>query len=256
MRSIHSVAELGQFIETGPLRYAAQQIQHSFDPKVGQRWYEWLVRPHLAGVTTGDFITAVESMHFALDLDQRIVRDAIRWLDRQPITTRLTINVSSDSISNHLFTRYVASLLNESTVMPEQICFDLLVSDAIGDLSGASRFIRSMRDLGCAIALDSGVPGNPVLNLFGPMGHIDYFKIDQQWVRQAPVSGVHRATLESIAEFGRRLGIELIAVGVDGEPHLHLIRELGIDYYQGFVSGKPVLITEWGLDPDASESVA
>jgi len=258
MQTIQSVAELSQFIESGPMRYAAQQIRHSFEPKQGQRWYEWLLRPQLRGVTTREFITAVQSMEFAIDLDQRILRDAIQWLDRQPISTRLTINVSSESISNHLFSRFVSSLLNNSTVIPEQICFDLLVSDAIGNLSGASRFIRGMSELGCAIALDSGVPGNPVLNLFGPMGYVDYFKIDQEFVRQAPFSSAHRTALESIAEYGRRLNIELVAVGVDGEPHLRLIKDLGIDYYQGYVHGRPVLINEWGLDPDtkSSESVA
>ncbi len=242
MSPIQSVAQLSHYLEEAPFGYAAQQISASFSTGRSERWYEWLLRPQIEGVSPADFVSAVQSMELAVDLDQRVVRDAIAWLDRQPINTRLSINLTSDSLSNRFFARYVKGLLNASTVIPEQICFDLLVGDAVRDLGGTSRFVHQMRELGCAIAIDGGSPANPVLGLLGPMGYIDYYKINRDLVSQATVSTAHRSTLESVCEYSKRLSLELIAIGVDSDAHLELIRELGVDFFQGFVNGEPVTV--------------
>ena len=252
-----SVCELSQFIESGEFRYAAQHIKQTDGKSSGARWFEWLVRPRLEdpSVTTGDFIAAVESTDLTLDLDMRVIKDALFWLDRQPSNTRLTINVSAGSFANRLFPNHVASLINESTVLPRQLCFDITVHHAIGNLSGATRFVKAVRQLGCLVALDDGVPGNPVLGLFGPMGLVDYLKIDRQWVVGAADSESHRQTLESVVDFGQRMNLLIIAEGVDNHSQLEIIREMGVEYYQGYIDGEPQIIVgaEIGADIDEIE---
>jgi EAL domain-containing protein (putative c-di-GMP-specific phosphodiesterase class I) len=242
--SLRSVAELSKFIELGEFRYAAQIIRPATSEDSPLHWYEWLIRPRLAdpSVTTTDFIHAVVSLDLSLDLDMRAVRDALIWLDQQPVTTHLTVNVSAASFANRHFAKFVQARIKQSHIQPEQLCFDLTVHDAVGDLSSATQFIKTMRRLGCQIALDDGVPGNPVLGLFAPLGFIDYLKIDRRWVGPAPESQSHRETLESVIDYGKRLGLSLIAEGVDNEHHLKLIRDLEVDFYQGFIHGEPQII--------------
>jgi two-component system CheB/CheR fusion protein len=242
---LRSVAELSEFIETGEFRYAAQHIRPvDRDHDVSHIWAEWLVRPQLQdpAVTTTDFIDAIESRDLSLDLDMRIVRDALVWLDRQPVSTHLSVNVSAASFANRHFAAHVASRVESSNIMPEQICFDLTVRDALGDLSSATRFIKSMRRLGCRIAMDNGVPGNPVLGLFGPLGFIDFLKIDRRWVSPALESDSHRQTLASVVEYAKRMNLKVITEGVDNANHLALIRDMQVDYYQGYIDGEPQII--------------
>jgi EAL domain-containing protein (putative c-di-GMP-specific phosphodiesterase class I) len=242
--ALGSVTELSQFIETGEFRYAAQYIKAVDGKSNGVRWFEWLLRPRFQDptTTTSAFIQAVESVDLALDMDMRVIADALHWLDRQTSNTRLTINVSSGSFANRLFASHVTSLIEESTIIPEQLCFDITVHDAVGNLSGATRFVRAVRRLGCKVALDDGVPGNPVLGLFGPMALVDFLKIDRRWVTAAPESESHRQTLESVVDFGQRMNLKIIAEGVDNQTQLKLIRDLDVEYYQGYIDGEPQLV--------------
>lgn len=240
---LRSVARLSEFIEAGRFRYAAQPI-HDSRGGGAPRWYEWLVRPDFGDpdLTTEEFVQAVESVELALDMDTRISADALQWLGRQSSNTQLTINVCGASMSNHLFSSHIVHLIESSHVVPDQVCFDLAVHAALGDLSGATRFVKTMRRLGARVALDNGIPGNPVLGLFGPLGFINYLKIDRKWVSAAPTSPSHRETLESIVDYAKRLDLAIIAEGVDSAQQLELINELGIEYYQGYIDGEPMVV--------------
>ena len=241
--SLGSVARITDFIESGRFRYAAQHI-HGTDGSDGSDWFEWLVRPDFGDpeLTTADFIQAVESLDLGLNLDTRTSADAMQWLARQSPGTRMTVNVSGAAISNHLFSNHMVNLIENSSIQPEQLCFDLAVHAALSDLSGATRFVKTMRRLGCQVALDNGIPGNPVLGLFGPLGFVNYLKVDRKWVSSAPESPSHRETLESIIDYAKRLNLEVIAEGVDNSAQLELVRSLEVDYYQGYIDGEPGVV--------------
>lgn len=243
--ALSSVANISAFIESAEFNYAAQLICPANSGASVERWYEWLVRPQIddPNISVRDFVAAVESLDLSLDLDMRITRDAINWLDRQPISTRLSINVSAATFVNRHFAEYVVQVIEDSHSLPDQLCFDVAVQGATVHLGGVSRFARMVRSIGCSVALDSGVPGNPLLGLFGPLGLVDFLKIDREWVSQAPTSESHRVTLESLCDFALRLGLPVIAKGVDDESQLAIIREIGVDYYQGFINGEPEIIS-------------
>lgn len=249
--NLSSVTKITRFIESGRFRYAAQPI-HSIRGDSRVNWYEWLVRPDFGSpeLTTLEFIQAVESLELGLELDTRTSADAMQWLEQQQPGTRLTINVSGAAVSNHMFSSHMVALIENSRVDAEQICFDLAVHAALSDLSGATRFVKTMRRLGCQIALDNGIPGNPVLGLFGPLGFINYLKVDRKWVTSAPASPSHRETLESIVDYAKRLELGVVVEGVDGQEQLDLVRALEVDYYQGYLKGEPLVValTDEGND--------
>lgn len=248
---LQSVAELSQFIESGDLQYAAQHISETWPANGPGRWFEWLLRPQMddPDLSTREFIDAVESLELSLDLDLRIVQDAIAWLDLQPINTRLFINVSTATLSNQHFTEFVVNTIEQGHLVPGQVCFDMTLNNGAEHFTGVSRFIRTVRELGCKIALDMDDRGNALLGLLAPLGLIDFLKVQPAWVRAAPESPAHRQSLQSLCDYGRRLGVPLVAKGVDSEAQLDLIRELGVDYYQGFIDGEPQLVQ----DPQSDE---
>lgn len=253
-RGLKSLSELSAFLEAGGFGYAVQRI-HAVEQGRGD-WFEWLVRPNLGEeVSTDEFIEAVNALGLGLDLDMRTATDGIRWLAEQPDDTWLTINVTGDAIATSMFTRHLCQQFEHTGVDPSRICFDLAVHDALGDLSGATRFVKAMREMNCCIALDNGVPGNPVLGLFGPLGMVDYVKIDRRWVVAAPESEAHAETLKSIVDHAHRLGLRVIAEGVDSEAQLTIAHQLGINFYQGFIDGEPRVIARHDPRADAIQDV-
>lgn len=246
---LSSVAQLSDLIEHGEMSYAAQQIKPVTPRSGSERWFEWLVRPPLEdhSLSTADFINAVESLDLSLDLDTRIVKDALGWLDMQPINTRLCINVSTATLVNRHFSEFVVSTLQQSHLLPSQVCFDITLHESAGHFAGVSRFIRVVRQAGCVVALDMGMPGNALLGMLAPLGLVDYLKVDRAIVQAAPGSPVHREMLESLVDYGKRLNLPLVATGVDSERHLELLTELEVEYYQGFLDGEPVIVAGQGF---------
>lgn len=237
--ALASVAELSELIADGDLSYTVQPI-HPLKPDPGDPWFEWRLQPSLEdhGVSERDFFTAVESLELALQLDRRIVADAFRWrAARKPL--RLSVRISSAAFANRDFAETVARALEAGRIAPAQLCFDLGLNDVARNLGRATRFVRSMGELGCPLTLDCDIAGDPMLALLAPLGLIGFLRIERKWVVSAPFSEAHRLTLEGICEYGRRLGLKLIGRGVDEPSQLELLGALGVDYYQGRLGGEP-----------------
>lgn len=241
---LRSTDKVSDFLASGQFRYAAQEIALVDSPERSLTWFEWLVRPGAAGaLSTTEFVEAIEALGLGVSLDQRTAMDGLAWLARQPATTRLTINISSDSLGDNEFIEGLSRRIRATPILPTQLCFDLAVHSAIRNLSGATRFVKTLRALGCEVALDSGIPGNPVLGLFGPLGFVNYVKIDRQWiVGAASSSASHATTLKSIVDYARRLRLPLIAEGVDTPELLTMLSDLGVQYFQGHLRSAPVVV--------------
>jgi EAL domain-containing protein (putative c-di-GMP-specific phosphodiesterase class I) len=92
------------------------------------------------------------------------------------------------------------------------------------------------------------------LGLFAPLHLVDFVKIDRNWIVHALDSSAHRTTVEGLIDFGRRLDVQIIAEGVETQAHLDLVRELGVEFYQGFIDGEPQLVSE--AQPTPKEEVS
>ena len=98
--------------------------------------------------------------------------------------------------------------------------------------------IERLRALGCGIALDDFGSG---LSSFGYLKHfkVDYVKIDGGFVRELPNSASDRAIVRSIQALAREFGARTVAEYVEDETVFASVRELGVDYAQGYVFGRP-----------------
>lgn len=249
--SIHPIKDflsssetVSESIEMGEFHYAAQHIRSLDSAQGSPRWFEWLVRPRFLErrVDAGEFIEAAHQLGLMTELDKRIVIDALSWLRLQPINTRLSINVSAASISNVAFTSYVVNAIRRFRIVPEQVCFEITEHQAITDLGTATRFSKTVRNMGAQIALDDVGAGTMHLGLFAPLHLVDFIKIDRNWIIPALDSPAHRRTAEGLIDFGKRMGVGIIAEGVETHAHLELVRKLNVDFYQGFIDGQPCIV--------------
>jgi diguanylate cyclase (GGDEF)-like protein/PAS domain S-box-containing protein len=214
--------------------------------------YELLVRMRdEAGrsVPPGAFLPAVERHNLSVRYDRWVFNTAVQWLrehaDAIAPTSRLFINLSRDSVVDPEMAPHVRQAFVQAGVDPRRFGFEVAESIAIGNLSRVNLLIAELRKLGCAFGLDdfgSGVSSFAYLKALGA----DYLKIDGMFVGNISQDKVDYAMVRSIKDIGHVMGKKVIAKSVESEAVLAKLREIGVDYAQGFAVGEPRPLAELG----------
>ena len=132
----------------------------------------------------------------------------------------------------------MTALFEETGIDPQRICFEITETAAIANLSNATRMIIELGELGCQFALDdfgSGLSSFAYLKTLP----VDYLKIDGLFVKDIAHDPIDRAMVRSINEIGQIMGKATIAEFVESATVFALLREIGVDYAQGYEIGKP-----------------
>ncbi len=148
------------------------------------------------------------------------------------------VNLSGVSLSDPTFLDYAMDRLAARRVPPEKLCFEITETAAIANLPLAQRLIRELSELGCRFALDDFGSGMSSYSKLKGLP-VQYLKIDHTFIRDLANNPLDRAMVESIHQMAHVLGIETIAEGVSSEPLLERLRQIGVDYAQGYWLDRP-----------------
>jgi diguanylate cyclase (GGDEF)-like protein/PAS domain S-box-containing protein len=207
--------------------------------------YELLLRMHDedgALIPPMAFIPAAERYGLMPLLD--------RWVIEQALSTHAlrhppgvdggmcAINLSGTSICDETFLPFVLAQFERWSVAPEQICFEITETAAIANLSQAAVLIRELKAIGCKFSLDDFGSG---MSSFTYLKHlpVDYLKIDGSFVKDMLDDPIDRAMVESINHIGHVMGLCTIAEFVENPQIVAALREIGVDYAQGYAIDKP-----------------
>lgn len=210
------------------------------------RHYELLVR--MLGeqdeiIPPGAFLPAAERYNLIERIDTWVVEHAISLMNSHPALVEqvnfISINLSGQSLTNAQFMPMVIDLIAESNVDASKICFEITETAAISNLLAASTFIAALKDLGCRFALDDFGSG---LSSFGYLKNlpVDYLKIDGMFVKDMVDDPIDKAMVKSINDIGHVMGMKTIAEFVENDAIMEQLKEVGVDYVQGYGIGKPV----------------
>lgn len=148
------------------------------------------------------------------------------------------INLSGASLNDEQFIDFLYEQFEAFSIPPQTICFEITETVAIVNLSKATQFIRSLKELGCRFALDdfgSGMSSFAYLKTLP----VDYLKIDGSFVKDIVSDHIALAMVESINQIGQMMGLQTIAEFVENRAILEKIRNLGVNYAQGYGIAKP-----------------
>jgi len=244
------VARIQRALEDNRFELAAQPIvplARSASPP-GEH-YELLLRmrdEHEHCVPPGAFLPAAERYNLSARLDRWVIARALGWLHTHPeALERLylcSINLSGHSLAEEDFLEFVVRQFDENAVPASKLCFEITETAAIANLAGATRFIKALKGRGCRFALDDFGSG---LSSFAYLKNlpVDFLKIDGTFVRDMLREPLNLALVKSINDVGRVMGKRTIAEFVEDPDTLEKLREMGVDYAQGFGVGKPQPLT-------------
>ncbi|MCP5427706.1 MAG: EAL domain-containing protein, partial [Chromatiaceae bacterium] len=121
---------------------------------------------------------------------------------------------------------------------PERVCFEVTETAAIRNISAAMQLIRAIREMGGKFALDdfgSGLSSFAYLKTLP----VNYLKIDGNLVRRIAEESEDRAMVEAVNQLAHRLGMQTVAEYVETTECMQVLREIGVDYAQGFALAVP-----------------
>jgi diguanylate cyclase (GGDEF)-like protein/PAS domain S-box-containing protein len=145
----------------------------------------------------------------------------------------IAINISGSSFADVEFQHFVVNELHASDIPADKICFEISEATAITHLHRAIHFIQALKGFGCQFALDDFGSG---LSAFGHLKSlpVDYLKIDGSIIKAIAKDPVDYAMAEATHRIAKVMGIKTIAKFVESEEILNKLRQIGIDYAQGF----------------------
>lgn len=238
------MARIQEALEEDRLVLYAQPIKPIPPTESRGEHIELLVRMRDPGdglILPGAFLPAAERYNLSTRIDCWVIETAFGLLQRYPAylerLAECCINLSGSSIADSGFQAYLETVLDESGIEPAKICFEITETAAIANLAEASKFIAAQRARGCRFSLDDFGTG---LSSFAYLKSlpVDYLKIDGLFVKDIVSDSIDFATVRSINDIGRLMGKQTIAEYVEDDAILDKLREIGVQYAQGYGIGE------------------
>jgi diguanylate cyclase (GGDEF)-like protein len=246
MDELSLVGSIRSAIEGGRLVLYAQPIV-KVDGATDFAYYEILVRMlDTAGnaLEPSEFLGAAERYQLMQELDRWVVNKAIdtlveKGMDASGKPLHFSVNLSGQSLGNDQFLDFVRGELTRSGVSPDRLCFEITETVAVANLQKAQLFMDELKRIGCQFSLDdfgTGLSSFAYLKLFA----VDKLKIDGSFIKDIAENEVSHSMVSAIVEIARVMNIQTVAEYVQDEATMEAIRELGIDWAQGYLLGEPM----------------
>ncbi|SFP04467.1 EAL domain-containing protein [Hydrogenimonas thermophila] len=184
----------------------------------------------------GEFMSAAKHSRLYLKMTRTIVLKAMTYMREKPY--EFSLNLSMEDIADLPTKNYILELL-KSFPEPNRVIFEILETEEIDEFDLISEFIKEAKEIGAKIAIDDFGSGysnyNYVIRL-----NIDYIKIDSSLIRNISKDKNSKVVVESIVWTAHQLGLKTIAEYVDSKEIMEEVKNMGIDFIQGYYIGKPM----------------
>ena len=244
----HWVNRINQSLEQNSFVLYQQKIIPTNPGSKDLLHYEILLRIHGDGneiINPGAFLPPAERFGLIHRIDRWVIKNTLHWLSEHPQVLEKTklcsINLSGLSLSDKDLSDYVKLYLIKYEIDCSKICFEITESSAIHNLGLAMSFMTHMHNLGCSFSLDDFGTGMSSFSYLKQLP-VDHLKIDGSFVRDICTDPIDLAMARSINEIGHVMGISTIAEFVENKETLRLLKQIGVDYAQGYHIAKPAPI--------------
>ncbi|ACT47041.1 putative bifunctional diguanylate cyclase/phosphodiesterase [Methylotenera mobilis] len=201
-----------------------------------------LVEPDGNIVSASMFIETIEKYGMGRDLDRMIINKAFRAKRELMLTgesgTKMFLNISAQEIQGRGILAYAEELCQTLEIPPSCVVFEILERDAIGDMTNMRKFLSNLREKGFAFALDDFGSGYNSFHYLREL-RFEYVKIDGAFVRNILNSKIDYALVHNLSRLCQDIGIYTVAEFVETQEILEALKDMGINYVQGFHIGLP-----------------
>ena len=244
LRQMGIADEITAALKDNRLKLAYQPIIGAKSRRVSH--YESLLRmarPDGEIVTAGYFVPAAEQMGIVHLIDRFALETVITELRAHKHIT-LAVNVSGTAADDPAWLQSFVDYIREKSDVAERLIVELTETAALHHFEENARFITQLRELGVKVAIDDfGAGYTSFRNL--QMLHVDTVKIDGSYVKDLSESPENQVFVRTLVGLAKNLGLKTVAEWVGSDADAALLQSFGVDYFQGFHFGEPLLDPKW-----------
>ena len=222
-----------------------QAIENLHDP-LAPTMYEVLLRlkdDEGTLVSPGNYVPAAERFNLMKDVDCWVIEQTFKQLSKlyrsvADCNVCLFINISANSLTNNQFSDFVIQQYKKYNISHDAICLEIAETRAIKNINQTADMIKTLRKYNIKFALDDFGAGISSFSYLKNLP-VDYLKIDGEIIKNISHNTTDKAMVAAINQVGQVMNIKTIAKHVEDVFTLNQLKELGIDYAQGYFIGKP-----------------
>jgi len=193
------------------------------------------------------FLPAAERFHLASRIDRWVLQHVLNWMstleDLSSLHT-ICVNLSGQSIGDRAFHALAVNLLkNAGKAICQRLCFEITETATVTNIIDASIFIDQVRDLGVRIALDDFGAGASSFGYLKTL-KVDTLKIDGQYIKAMIRDALDDSAVRCFVNVAGIVKVKTVAEYVENAEILAHVKNLGIDYAQGYLLHKPAPLRE------------
>ena len=189
------------------------------------------------------FLPVAENYGLITKIDRWVIREAVRLA---AAGHAVELNLSADSLSDPTLYDFVDAELRRDDVDPSLLVFELTETALLHDEDAALSFAHHLGERGCGLALDDFGTGYGGFSYLKRLP-VDYLKIDIEFVRDLVSDPASRQVVTAVVNLAQGFGLKTVAEGVEDDETLVLLGEFGVDYAQGYHTGRPAPLHQTSL---------
>ena len=207
---------------------------------------EALIRwPRIDGTVRmpNEFISAAESSGLIIIMGEWVVKRVCKEFEErialgmQPV--KVAINISASQFRSPNFIDNLLSLIESSTMGHEWLELEVTESTVMSRIDEAEKILSTLKEKGFSVSLDDFGTGYSSLSLLARLP-IDKLKIDRSFVRLMEIESRSMAITETVIALGHKLGMEVVAEGIETISVFSRLLSMGCNHFQGYLFSKPV----------------
>lgn len=244
LRQMQIADEVMLALKENRLKLAYQPIVQARSRKVSH--YECLLRmvkPDGSVLTAGHFVPASEQMGIVHLVDRFALEATVTQLKANRNVT-LAVNVSGTAASDPAWLQNFVDYVRTEQAVAKRLIVELTETAALHHFEENARFVSQLRELGVRVAIDDfGAGYTSFRNL--QMLHVDTVKIDGSYVKDLSQSPENQVFVRTLVGLARSFDIKTVAEWVGSDDDAALLQNFGVDYFQGFHFGEPLMDPNW-----------
>jgi len=190
-----------------------------------------------------EFIPIAKSVGEIIPIDNWMLKSACaqckKWNELGSCEASVSVNTSYSQLKQHGFVSLVQNILETYSLPPEYLNLEITEDESMEDLETIIHILEQLKNMGIKISLDDFGTGYSSLSYVNKLP-IDKIKIDKSLIMNLEKNYKNLMIIKSIINMSHSLNIKIIAEGIETEEQFRILNELGCDFIQGYLIGKPM----------------
>lgn len=246
---IDSIQQIRYGIENSEFRVYYQPIVEAPSGKLSGlealvRWYH----PFKGRVSPDQFIPHAEQSGQIIQIEQWVVEDVFRqcceWMTTHEMPSFISINLSAKGLIEKGINGFLETLLQKYPIDPGTIEFEITETALLDKIDTTMKVLEKLKKQGFRLALDDFGTGYSSLNYLNRLP-IDRIKLDKSFIDTVENMEKDRMMVEAIIQLSHKMGLKVVAEGVETASQQEALMGLSCDFMQGYYYGKPQPFKTW-----------